>query len=58
MTGFDERIQIVATVFNGGQYQNYTIANSTRRLSNTPVIVKDEAGSMHLSGEKELVNYL
>ena len=49
MAGFDERMQIVATVFNGGQYQDYSIASSTRRLSDAPVIVTDEAGSMHLN---------
>jgi len=29
MAGFDERMQIVATVVNGGQYQGYGIASST-----------------------------
>jgi hypothetical protein len=59
MAGFDERMQIATAVFKDGQYQGYSIASRTRRLSDDPVIVTDEAGNLHLlwregAGGKEL----
>jgi hypothetical protein len=44
----DSYVQIVIGIFEGGEYQGYTVGTKTTELSKNPYIAVDDGGNLHL----------
>ena len=44
----DQHVQILVGIFEGGEYQGYTIGTRTTEISGDPLIVMDGQGHLHL----------
>ena len=48
----DQHVQILVGIFEGGEYQGYTIGTRTTEISRDPQIVMDKNGDLHLTWQE------